>query len=159
MTVAELDALLDAETPLMECCGSHNWAKAVAAQRPFGTLERLQTVAKEIWESLEASDWLEAFSKHPKIGEKRKLSSWSSEEQSGMSEADLDVERKLFELNEAYEKQFGHIFIVCATGRSAREMLMLLEQRLNNSAETELRNAASEQAKIMKLRLGKLVSS
>ena len=159
MTLVQLNALADAEAQLMECCGSQNWARKVAALRPFGTLERLHAVAAEIWESLAASDWLEAFSKHPKIGEKRKLSQWSSEEQSVMSEADLAVGRRLFELNDAYEAKFGHIFIVCATGKTAREMLALLEQRLNNSAEAELRNAAAEQAKIMRLRLDKLVSS
>jgi OHCU decarboxylase len=131
----------------------------VAARRPFGSVELLQRVAAEVWDSLAAGDWLEAFSKHPKIGEKRRLSQWSSEEQNGMSSVDRHIEQKLFELNQTYEEKFGHKFIVCATGKTGREMLGLLEQRIHNSAADELRNGAAEQAKIMRLRLDKLVSA
>ncbi len=157
MTIAEFDSLPEVETSLLECCGSRNWARGVAARRPFGSMEHLQAVAAEVWNSLAVSDWLEAFSQHPKIGDKQKLSQWSNEEQSGMNAADRQIDQKLFELNQAYEEKFGHIFIVCATGKSAKEMLALLEQRINNRKAEETRNAATEQAKITALRLEKLV--
>jgi OHCU decarboxylase len=153
MTLAELD-----EPHLLTCCGSHNWAAQMLAARPFQDLSELETMATDIWWRLAPTDWLEAFSKHPKIGEKSKVSQWSSEEQSGMTSAALDTAQKLAALNTAYFDKFGWIFIVCATGKSAEEMLSLLETRLLNRPEDELRIAAVEQDKITLLRLRKLIS-
>jgi OHCU decarboxylase len=104
-------------------------------------------------------DWLEAFSKHPKIGEKGKVSQWSSQEQSAMNTAAIDTADKLAALNQIYFDKFGWIFIVCATGKSADEMLRLLEARLANRSDDEMRIAAAEQNKITLLRLGKLLST
>jgi OHCU decarboxylase len=153
MTLAELD-----EPHLLECCGSRNWAAQLLAARPFQDISQLETMATDIWWRLAPTDWLEAFSKHPKIGEKGKVSQWSSEEQSGMNSAATDTAKKLRALNQTYFEKFGWIFIVCATGKSAEEMLSLLEARLPNRPEDELPIAAAEQNKITLLRLRKLLS-
>lgn len=153
MTLAELD-----EPHLLECCGSRNWAAQLLAARPFQDISQLETMATDIWWRLAPTDWLEAFSKHPKIGEKGKVSQWSSEEQSGMNSAATDTAKKLAALNQTYFEKFGWIFIVCATGKSAEEMLSLLEARLPNRPEDELPIAAAEQNKITLLRLRKLLS-
>jgi OHCU decarboxylase len=153
MTLAELD-----EPRLLECCGSRNWAAQMLAVRPFRDRPSLETAATDIWWRLAPADWLEAFSKHPKIGEQGKVSQWSSEEQSGMNSAAVNTAQKLAALNQAYFDKFGWIFIVCATGKSAEEMLSLLQARLPNQPEDELRIAAAEQNKITLLRLRKLLS-
>jgi OHCU decarboxylase len=142
---------------LLRCCGSEVWAQRMLASRPFGDAETLHRTADEIWFSLRREDWLEAFSKHPKIGDKAS-SNWSAQEQQGMSTASEETARRMRELNEQYERKFGWRFIVCATGKPADEMRSLLEQRLSNDPDTELRIAADEQAKIMHLRLDKLLA-
>jgi OHCU decarboxylase len=120
--------------------------------------------ADEIWWSLAAHDWLEAFAAHPQIGGRRaareqdaQAQSWSEQEQSGARDAEQSTLDELAAANRAYQEKFGHIFIVCATGKTAAEMLALLRARLPNDAATELRNAAEEQRKITKLRLEKLL--
>jgi OHCU decarboxylase len=153
MTLMELD-----EPRLLECCGSRNWAAQMLAARPYRDVSQLETMATDIWWRLAPTDWLEAFSKHPKIGEKGKVSQWSSEEQSGMNSAAIATAKKLAALNQTYFDKFGWIFIVCATGKSAEEMLSLLEARLPNRPEDELPIAAAEQNKITLLRLRKLLS-
>src|SRR5262249_10900880 len=102
-------------------------------------------------------DWLEAFASHPKIGERRPVSAWSSTEQAGMQSADDDVRAQMARLNGEYEKRFGFIFIVCATGKAPGEMLALLEAGIGNQPDIELSLAAEEQRKITALRLAKLV--
>ena len=166
--LARLNALdaTDAERELLKCCGSTAWARRMAAQRPFGDTQELLSAADDIWRSLDANDWLEAFAAHPKIGGKRaareqdaQAQSWSEQEQSGAREAGQATLDELAEANRAYEERFGHIFIVCATGKTAGEMLALLRARLSNDAATELRNAAEEQRKITRLRLEKLLTT
>ncbi len=115
--------------------------------------------AEEAWWSLVESDWLEAFSKHPKIGDRKPIGKWSAEEQRGMDQATSETAGSMENLNRAYEAKFGWIFIICATGRSAEEMLSQLEQRLANDPAAEIRIAAGEQAKITRLRLQKLIGS
>lgn len=127
----------------------------MAAVRPFDSDEALFDAAERVWWSLSPDDWLEAFAAHPRIGE-RTESRWSAEEQAGMDEADRRLEESIREGNRRYEETFGHVFLICATGLSAREMASALQRRLQNDAETELRNAAEEQAKITRLRLEKL---
>jgi len=133
--------------------------------RPFGTVEDLFEAADAIWSSLSSSDWIEAFSHHPKIGDIESMrirfsstSSWSKEEQSGISAAHDEVLKALAEGNRKYEERFGYIFIVYATGKSAEEMLALLNERLSNDPAIELTIAADEQRKIMRLRLDRLLS-
>ena len=162
MTIRELNGLSRsrAAAELLKCCGSHRWAKTMAASRPFETLEQMQKKSDEIWASLNKTDRLEAFAAHPRIGGKKaksKTADWSAAEQSGAASENDDVKAKLAALNDLYERRFGHIFIVCATGKSAGEMLELLEARLPNGPHAEFVNAAEEQRKITHLRLAKLI--
>jgi OHCU decarboxylase len=159
MTLEELNALarLDAESEFRRCCGSARWANAMAGARPFADVEAMIAGGDAVWASLSAADWLEAFAPHPRIGERRAVSAWSSEEQAGARQADADTQAKLAALNVDYQRRFGYIFIVCATGKSSGEMLALLEARLSNDPLTELPVAAEEQRKITALRLRKLV--
>jgi len=159
MRLEELNALGSeaAEAAFLRCCGSTSWARAMAAARPFATMHDLSSGADERFRKLGPADWLEAFRAHPRIGESG--GAWSDEEQAGMRAAADDVHRKLAAANRQYEAYFGYIFIVCATGKSAGEMLATLENRLTNDPATELRIAAEEQRKITKLRIDKLLTS
>ncbi len=153
----------EAESALRACCGAAAWAQQVLKQRPFRSADHLQRAADEVWGSLEAKDWLEAFRAHPKIGEKTSekqggaAREWSEEEQTGVRAAGARALARLQEANRAYEARFGYLFIVCATGKTAEEMLALLEQRLQNEPDNELRIAAEEQRRILQLRLEKLL--
>ena len=147
------------------CCGSESWCQAMLSCRPIKNPNQLRLCAEQAFNQLESSDWLEAFACHPKIGDIDSLrmkyagnDKWSHGEQSGVSAAGEDVIESLAKGNEAYEAKFGYIFIVCATGKSADEMLRLLEDRLGNDPVLELAVAAAEQRKITELRLGKLVA-
>ena len=158
----ELDAA-GAETAreiLHRACGSTRWVERMLARRPFGNDTALLVAAREEWFALGEADWLEAFSHHPKIGDRASLAArfpathhLSAREQSAVSIASSQVIDDLAAANAAYLERFGFIFIVCATGKSAVEMLQLLRDRLENDRATELRNAAEEQAKITALRL------
>lgn len=162
MTFEDFNAadVAPASAALLCCCGSTRWVEALLARRPFQDLENLQATAESLWWTLGQQDWLEAFSAHPKIGQRhvgeKKISQWSSAEQSGVADAALAIQERLAEANEEYQRRFGWIFLVNATGKSAPEILGLLEARLKNGDEQELRVAAGEQAKITALRLPKL---
>lgn len=145
---------------LMRACGSTRWVDRMLARRPFANDARLQFAARVEWFGLTEADWLEAFSHHPKIGDRASLAArfpathdLSAKEQAGVGAAREETLDALAQANDAYAAKFGFIFIVCATGKSAEEMLQLLRDRLNNDRTTELRNAAEEQAKITALRL------
>ena len=118
--------------------------------------------ADRAWSTTEPDDWHEAFAHHPRIGETQKgpaantdvrAANWSSEEQAGATGASAE----LAQMNRAYEDRFGHIYIVCASGRTADELLAIARERMNNNPETELRVAAAEQHMITRLRLEKLL--
>jgi 2-oxo-4-hydroxy-4-carboxy-5-ureidoimidazoline decarboxylase len=161
MTLNELNSLprYRAEGELMKCCGSAAWARTMASRRPFVSFERLLKAASEVWNRLDQADWMEAFKTHPQIGERKEITHvWAAREQSGMERAGVAVTSALEEGNREYLAKFGYIFIVCATGRSANEMLSILQSRLPNSPEEELRIAAEEQNKITCLRLEKLLT-
>jgi 2-oxo-4-hydroxy-4-carboxy-5-ureidoimidazoline decarboxylase len=154
----------DAVTFFLKCCGSESWINKMLSSRPFNTREELLKKSAEIWYSLEPSDWKEAFEHHPKIGDLKSLKekysvtkSIAANEQSGIDNADESILRELSELNEEYEKKFGYIFIVCATGKSADEMLSVIKLRIRNSPETEIKTAMEEQNKITKIRLEKIL--
>lgn len=147
----------DAEAMLEPCCGSHAWVRRMTESRPFRDLDDLYDTSDRIWRSLGPEDWLEAFAAHPRIGERG--GRWARQEQAGAANAGEKVLAELAAGNRQYEDCFGHIFIVCATGKSAEEMLALLRERLGNDPETELRVAAEEQRKITHLRLEKLLGS
>ena len=161
----------EAEAELLACCGASRWARGMVARRPFGSVAELRAAADETWRSLGREDWLEAFSRHPEIGEKagekqikseagqRISSRWWAEEQSGTQRTAAEVTARLTEANRAYRQRFGYIFIVCATGKTAEEMLAILERRLQNDASAELTIAAEEQRRITRLRLEKLLAA
>lgn len=139
---------------LLACCESKRWARRMAAARPFARRGEVFHAADAIWRALSESDWLEAFAAHPRIGEK--AAGEAAREQAGTREAPARMLEALARANRDYEERFGHVFIVCATGRSAREMLDLCRRRLHNDAERELEIAAEEQRKITRLRLEKI---
>ena len=142
----------------MRCCGSPRWAERLAARQPFAGPDDLFKQAEEVWWSLEPAQWLEAFSAHPRIGDKRAAGErWAAQEQSGAASASAATLEALAAGNAEYERRYGHVFIVCATGKSAEEMLAILRKRLSNGPEDELRAAAGEQAKITRIRLEKLL--
>lgn len=150
---------------LIRCCGSSGWVEQMMEIFPAESESALFTKAEEIWFSLNREDWLEAFSHHPRIGDleslKKKFAStaeWAAGEQASVASASAETLQALAEANRLYEKKFGYIFIICATGKSADEMLNALQQRLTNAPEEEWLIAAAEQNKITKLRLEKLLS-
>jgi OHCU decarboxylase len=154
----------EAQSELLQCCGSKRWAEQMSAERDFEKVDDLTAKADRVWWSLPPGDWLEAFLSHPKIGEKKAAAAvsdeskrWSEAEQAGVSGAATETMQALADLNQKYEDKFGYIFIVCASGKTSDEMLAILRERLENDADEELRIAAAEQAKITKLRLQKLV--
>jgi OHCU decarboxylase len=156
----------EAEAEFLQCCGSTAWACGMSARRPFGGADDLLRAAEEAWGALDEEDWLEAFSRHPRIGEQKAATEqtgteqeWSRREQSGVGAADDAARRELEEMNRAYAEKFGYIFIVCATGKSAGEMLAALRSRLRNDPAAEIDNAAREQRLITKLRLEKLLGA
>ena len=145
---------------LMRACGSTRWVDRMMQRRPFGNDARLLFAARNEWFGLTEADWLEAFSHHPRVGDRASLAArfpathdLSAKEQARVGGADADVIAALAEANEAYFNRFGFIFIVCATGKTAEEMLALLRSRLPNERSAELRIAADEQARITALRL------
>jgi 2-oxo-4-hydroxy-4-carboxy-5-ureidoimidazoline decarboxylase len=154
----------EAASLLASCCGASAWVTGMLEHRPFGDTTTLLRAAEEIWWSLEPEDWHEAFAHHPRIGERTapasqdaRARSWSTGEQRGLAAATADVRTALADGNRHYENRFGHIYLVSAAGKSADELLGILQARLSNDPDTELRVAAGEQAKITRLRLLKLL--
>jgi 2-oxo-4-hydroxy-4-carboxy-5-ureidoimidazoline decarboxylase len=152
----------EARRLLTECCGSTRWVDAMLRHRPYGSHHAILLAAHDVWWSLEPDDWHEAFSHHPKIGDKEALRSkfdrtraLSESEQSEVGSASDVVLDALASANRDYEERFGYIFIVSASGKTAEEMLEILCARITNDAATEIRVAATEQAKITALRLSR----
>ena len=169
MTLIELNnlpksALADA---LQKCCGSSAWVENMVAIFPIDTAETLLHQATAIWHNLSEADWREAFTHHPKIGgdiaalrEKfASTSTWAEGEQAAVKRASQATLEALAAGNTAYEQKFGYIFIVCATGKTAAEMLALLQARLPNTPDVEIKIAMSEQNKITCIRLEKLLAA
>jgi OHCU decarboxylase len=161
MRLAELNTL-DADAAageLLRCCGSTRWARAMAAARPFASVDQAADRSDAIWSALDPADWLEAFAAHPRIGERSTPPAgaprWSADEQSGVADSSR---ARLLRLNGEYERRFGYIFIICATGKTGDEMLAALERRMRNNPDDELREAADEQRTIARLRLAKLLT-
>ena len=166
MSIEHFNALTDAAAreALFHCCSSHRWVEGMLAERPFADDEALRDSASRIWKSLGEADWLEAFAGHPRIGDIDSLHAkfagsleHAEREQAGVRLASDSVIERLAAGNAAYEKCFGFIFIVCATGKGADEMCELLEARLGNERETELAIAAGEQLKILLIRVEQLL--
>jgi OHCU decarboxylase len=151
---------------ILPCCGSKAWAQEMVSRRPLTDVAALLDAADETWRGLSRSDWMEAFQSHPRIGESRPSSSeaksvpsrsveWSAQEQQKVTEAVAAVKSALADCNREYERRFNRTFIVCATGKSAPEILEILQRRLTNDAETELHESAEQQRQIMQIRLRK----
>ena len=164
MNLAELNQLTKeaAEDLFMQCCTASSWVKKMTNSRPFTTTKDLVAVANENWQGLAEADYLEAFEGHPKIGDVNSLrqkyantKQLASTEQSSVNDASEKVIQNLARGNDDYYNKFGFIFIVCATGKTALQMLDLLEQRLMNDRAEELINATEEQRKIFLIRLDK----
>ncbi len=152
----------EATSAILPCCGSKAWVQSMVARRPLADESALLAAASETWRSLTRSDWMEAFRSHPRIGESTSSQSppaqskiWSAQEQRSAGDADTAVKIALADANREYERRFNRIFIVCASGKSALEILEILRRRLNNEAETELHEAAEQQRQITEIRLRK----
>jgi 2-oxo-4-hydroxy-4-carboxy-5-ureidoimidazoline decarboxylase len=167
MTIAAFDHL-DHESKkelLSQCCGSSRWVEEMLKMPPVEDLIDLFENAEEKWYECREQDWKEAFAHHPRIGDidalRKKFSSdkFAGDEQSSLNNASEQTLKSLAKANKSYEQKFGYLFIVCATGKSADEMLALLNDRLKNDPEEELKIAMDEQNKITKLRLEKLFES
>jgi allantoicase len=157
--VAHLDALSpsDALRELLACCGSREWARRMAGARPFTDLAAMKAQAARAADALGEDDWLEAFAAHPRIGERRPAHDWSVGEQARALEASSETRAALADVNRAYEDRFGFVYLVCATGKSAEELLEAARARLEGTRAQELVRAAEEQRKITDLRLDKMV--
>jgi OHCU decarboxylase len=173
----ELNTLSKAEVDSLffQCCGSKRWTERMRDSRPFESQEELFSAAEKVWKSLNVEDWLEAFSCHPRIGARigakieariranleqgHNLTPWAVQEQAGVIGATENTLNELFVLNQKYEEKFGHVFLVCATGKTADEMLNLLKARIENNSSQELKIAMNEQSKITQIRLEKLLNS
>lgn len=146
---------------MLACCGARHWATAMVALRPVGSVESLSLTADEVWSTMEEPDWLEAFACHPRIGDRQAAQTsypsvaWSQQEQASTSGAAQQVLAQLAEGNALYEQRFGFTYIVCATGKTAEDMLLILERRLASDRDSELREAAEQQRQILQIRLGK----
>lgn len=167
MTLDHLNSLApnEAEEAFRRVCGSRAWAAAMAGARPFATEAQLHTYANLFWWEMGEGDWREAFACHPRIGSKDALrekfkstAAWASGEQSRVNTPAGETIQALLDLNEEHERKYGYIFIVCATGKSADEMLAILRASLANDPETELRRSATEENKITHIRLEKLLA-
>jgi allantoicase len=158
--LARLNALSpeEARVELAACCASSTWAERMGGARPFRDLASARAAASRAAEGLTEQDWLEAFGAHPRIGEKKTdARGWSTEEQSKVADADRATLDALAEVNRAYEAKHGFVYLVCATGKTADEMLALARERLQGDRARELVRAAEEQRLITYLRLEKLV--
>lgn len=166
MTIEEINTLSQPQlkVELSKCCGSSTWVKMIMTHFPADNIDSLVEYAGEVWGECSEDDWKEAFAHHPEIGEvelqAEKFAStadWAMREQSGVNIAAKETISALAAGNRLYKEKFGYIFIVCATGKSAEEMLKLLQYRLNNEPSKEIKIAAEEQNKITKLRIQKLL--
>jgi len=166
MTAETLNTLPrdEAETQLRNCCAAEVWVQGMLQGLPYHDQEALISQSRKLWPTLSEQDWLQAFTAHPKIGDidslRAKYAStraMASGEQAGARQAPEEILQRLKTGNDNYLEKFGFIFIVCATGKSAAEMLELLETRLTRTRAQEIETAAAEQAKITELRLEKLL--
>jgi len=182
MTITGLNQLNEEQlrTELAKCCGARAWVDKMLGYFPVADTQALVVAGEEAWYGCREKDWLEAFSHHPRIGDIDALAKkfgagdaapgvanpapgagteeWAASEQSGVNTASQELLAELAEANRTYEEKFGYIFIVCATGMSAMDMLTLLKSRMMNAPGAEINIAMMEQNKITKLRLEKLVS-
>ena len=166
--VDRVNALAPAEAiaGFLRTCGCVRWAEEMTAARPFADADAVYAAAREKWRHATKAELLEAFAHHPRIGDPGSAKTtndaqghaWASKEQAGATNASDDVKSKLAAGNRAYDAKFGHVYLVCATGKSAEEMLAILTARLEHAADEELAIAAGEQEKITRIRLERWLS-
>ncbi len=156
----------EAAERLRSCCGSGRWVESMLRRRPFENVEALLAAADDAWRGTGPADWDEAFAHHPRIGERHAAApvsaaarAWSAGEQGAATGADRATRAALAEANQAYERRFGRIYLVCAAGRSAEDLLADIETRMRNDPERERAVAVDEQRKITRLRLRALVGA
>lgn len=156
---------VQAAKTLQDCCGSKKWVEQVVARRPFADAAGLYDASDDAWEAFKRKDWLAAFRAHPAIGTTKAAAKqtetarrWSAGEQSVAQIASPDTLAVLTAANQAYQATFGHVFLICAAGKTSDEILKSLQERLANGPEVELHIAADEQKKITRLRLEKLLA-
>ena len=154
---------VEATATFKRWCGADRWSQLMEQWRPHESPDELFAAGEKAFDQLAKDDWLQAFSAHPKIGDVESLRKKyaqngirSAQEQSGVGGAQEAVIQELARLNAEYEARHGFIFIVCATGKTAAEMLEILRDRIGNATEQEIRNASIEQRKITRIRLEKL---
>jgi 2-oxo-4-hydroxy-4-carboxy-5-ureidoimidazoline decarboxylase len=155
----------EAENEIVTCCGSRAWARGMANRRPIDDEALLLRTSDEVWRSLSEQDWMEAFQSHPRIGRSRptqgvdsRSAAWSTEEQKKVHEETDAVKTALEEGNQEYERRFGRIFLVSATGKTGSEILEILRHRLDNDRATEMQEAAEQQRQITRVRLKRWLS-
>jgi 2-oxo-4-hydroxy-4-carboxy-5-ureidoimidazoline decarboxylase len=168
MKLADLNtaSVAKATEVLTACCGSSEWVSRMVKSRPYKSRDMLLDTAEKTWWSLGREAWLEAFAHHPRIGEKASAEpqnaqgkKWSLSEQSAVARAPEQIRLAQQDMNAQYERRFGYIYIVSATGKTPNEMFAIARDRLSHDPDTELKVAAEEQRKIMRLRLEKLLDS
>jgi 2-oxo-4-hydroxy-4-carboxy-5-ureidoimidazoline decarboxylase len=151
----------DALDAMIACCGARRWAADMVSLRPIESVAELSAAADRVWSTMQEADWMEAFACHPRIGERnaahasQRSVAWAKQEQTSAASASDAVLAELAAGNLLYEQRFGFTYIVCATGKSAEEMLTILSRRLRSSRASELLEAAEQQRQIMQIRLGK----
>jgi OHCU decarboxylase len=152
----------EARNAMLACCGAKRWADAMVALRPIASVAVLSEEADRVWSTMQEADWLEAFACHPRIGERKvsahagaQSATWSRAEQAQTSVASENLLAEIAVGNQTYEERFGFTYIVCATGKSAEEMLAILKRRMESTRDAELREAAEQQRQIIQIRLGK----
>jgi 2-oxo-4-hydroxy-4-carboxy-5-ureidoimidazoline decarboxylase len=142
---------------LAECCAARVWVNRIIDGRPYPDRTALHRASDEATAALDETALAEALAGHPRIGD-RPRAAWSQQEQAGMSGADEHVREQLAECNAAYEQRFGHVYLVCATGRTAADLLAVCKSRLGNDDGTERGIVLDELAKINRIRLDKLTA-
>jgi 2-oxo-4-hydroxy-4-carboxy-5-ureidoimidazoline decarboxylase len=154
-----------AEEELRACCSAPSWAERMAAARPYGSADEAIRQSAMIVASMAAPELAEALAGHPRIGERTRAghgpprsAAWSAQEQSGVNDADAETARALAESNLEYERRFGHIYLVCASGRTGAQLLAVLRSRLRNDGQAEWQVVRSELQKINEVRLRKLLA-
>jgi 2-oxo-4-hydroxy-4-carboxy-5-ureidoimidazoline decarboxylase len=161
MSIEEFNGLTGeaALDQLRGCCSAPAWMSAVAAARPYRSADAVLTESDAAVARMSETDLRAALAGHPQLGERTAPASWSSQEQAAVSSAGDKVRQELAAGNAAYQARFGHIYLACATGRSAAELVDFLRERLGNDRETEWQVVAAELAKINRIRLGKLIGA
>ncbi|GAA5078107.1 2-oxo-4-hydroxy-4-carboxy-5-ureidoimidazoline decarboxylase [Streptomyces sp. SID10815] len=157
--LARFNALPDdaARAALREACAATAWAERLRAARPYADPEDLYAASDAAMAELTAADLAEAMAGHPPIGRPKPGDPTSAREQSGMAGASEDLKAEMLELNLAYQDKFGHVFLICATGRTGEQMRDAVKERIGNSPEQEREIVRTELGKINRIRLGRLL--